>query len=98
MLVYILIDVTMITGNCWLLAAVACLCGRDELLHRVVPPDQSFTRNYCGAFKFHFWRYGKWIEVVIDDKLPTYKGKLVFMHSADSNEFWTPLVEKAYAK
>ncbi|XP_040572029.1 uncharacterized protein [Lepeophtheirus salmonis] len=85
-------------GNCWFLAALSNLVEDKRYLDQVIPPDQSFHSSYAGIFRFRFWRYGRWVEVVIDDRLPTRNGKLIFLRSIDSNEFWGALLEKAYAK
>ncbi|XP_035827604.1 calpain-A [Aplysia californica] len=89
-------------GDCWFVAAVACLCSRQKyrpLFERVVDPDQSFQDDwYSGIFRFNFWRFGQWKQIIIDDLLPTVRGNLIYANSPQSNEFWPALLEKAYAK
>jgi len=52
-----------------------------------------------GIFRFNFWHFGRWVEVLVDDRLPTINGQLIYgSNLSQPNEFWVPLVEKAYAK
>ncbi|XP_029372612.1 calpain-5a [Echeneis naucrates] len=91
-------------GNCWFVAACSSLASRESLWQKVIPDwkdqewDDDKPESYAGIFHFRFWRFGEWVDVVIDDQLPTVNGELIYCHSNDSNEFWSALVEKAYAK
>ncbi|KAM3957510.1 calpain-11 [Aphomia sociella] len=84
-------------GDAHLCLAAAALSLTPRLLARVAPP-QSFRTRYCGAFRFRFWVFGEWREVVVDDRLPTRGGRPLYSHSALPDDFTLPLLEKAYAK
>lgn len=86
-------------GDCWFLCAAANLAMFPHLYQRVVPPGQTFQQQYAGIFRFVFWRFGEWREVIVDDRLPCKNDRLYFCRNDEEpNEFWGPLLEKAYAK
>ncbi|XP_021073322.1 calpain-13 [Mus pahari] len=85
-------------GDCWFLAALGSLTQNPKCLQKILM-DQSYTYEYAGIFQFRFWQCDRWVEVVIDDQLPTQNNQLVFVHPRkNNNEFWPCLMEKAYAK
>ena len=81
-------------GDCWLLAAMAAISEHDELMKIVLPENQSFGDDYCGAFLVQIWQYKQWVDVIIDDRLPCIDGKLVYLSSDATNEFWSAIIEK----
>ncbi len=78
---------------------MSALANNQELVKLVIPDNQSFDQNYAGIFRFRFWYYGEWVEVVVDDHLPTKNNQLTFCRNLkDQNEMFGCLLEKAYAK
>ena len=61
----------------------------------------SFSKYGINVMRF-FKNY-KWLYVIIDDRLPCFAGNLenptlIYAKCHSKNEFWVPLIEKAYAK
>ena len=53
------------------------------------------SRVFC---RFRIFWNGEWVEVLVDDRLPTVNGKLAFTTSQSQQVFWMSLLEKACAK
>jgi hypothetical protein len=73
----------------------------NGMMTGVYPPIFHQFRKY-GIYVLRFFKNFQWRYVIIDDKLPCYKGsgvpELIFASCSAENEFWVPLFEKAYAK
>ncbi|GFY57902.1 calpain-A [Trichonephila inaurata madagascariensis] len=88
-----------VLADCWFLSSCAAVAQRPDLMRRVIAPYQPlYGMGYRGIIRFRFWRFGKWINVYVDDLLPTREGELLFSRCSDRREFWVALLEKAYAK
>ena len=57
-----------------------------------------------GQFVFRFFDLGRWKKVAVDDRLPTQRrwhgiSQLIFAsNESQSDEYWIPLIEKAFVK
>ncbi|GLH12037.1 calpain-C-like, partial [Gryllus bimaculatus] len=92
-----------VTGQCLCTTCLPNSTSFQEkwgLFYRVVPADQTFGSpdQYAGVFRFRLWWCGGWVEVLVDDRLPTVHGRLAFLQAQNSDQFWPGLFEKAYAK
>lgn len=89
-----------VAGDKWLVSCLGVLYLCKGLFYRVVPADQSLSsdKEYSGVFRFRLWWCGEWMEVLVDDRLPTVNNRLAFLQSTHTDQFWPGLLEKAYAK
>jgi len=85
-------------GDCWLLGAFCTLSTRGDLLENLFVETEYMESH--GFIVCQFFKNGEWKQVVIDTLLPYSddSNTLLYGRCADKNEFWVPLLEKAYAK
>jgi hypothetical protein len=70
-------------------------------LAHIIPVDNAYKENsQFGIYHFRLWKLGSWYDVVVDDTLPvTLQSQMIFARNQTFlNEFWSPLLEKAFAK
>ncbi|XP_014259950.1 calpain-3-like isoform X2 [Cimex lectularius] len=87
-------------ANCWYKVAIDSVMRDPEIFHWVISPNcQSFDQDYIGMFFFRIWRYGKWMTVIVDDRIPIRNDTNEFIgFKCEQSQFWICLYEKAYAK
>jgi hypothetical protein len=83
-------------GDCWLMAALACLAEHPTAIMRCFITRERNVRG-CYVIELYDARQAKFVHITIDDYLPTDGGQPLFAKPAGS-ELWVLLLEKAFAK
>jgi len=62
---------------------------KKPIQFQVIPQDQGFSEHdkYAGIFHFRFW-FGRWIEIVVDDRIPIRKGIPIYMRYVSISTTW----------
>lgn len=84
-------------GNCWLLGSFLLLGTRHKLLSNLIIEGNCIKDGFA---VFQFFKNGKWVPVFVDTLIPfdaTTK-QIAYGSCSEPQEFWVPLMEKAYAK
>ncbi|EGF84352.1 hypothetical protein BATDEDRAFT_85291 [Batrachochytrium dendrobatidis JAM81] len=94
----------------WTVAAARLFALHPQVFKQVVPITKKNAyktsgsscveeSNHPGIFRFRFFRFGTWVEVVVDDFLPcTTQGEWLCSLSKNKQNLWVPLLEKAFSK
>jgi len=85
-------------GDCWFLGSISVLATRRKLLQRIFTTTE-YGAEY-GIYSFCIFKDCMWHSIIIDDLIPCLpkRGTPIYAKSADPNELWVSLLEKAYAK
>mmetsp|Transcript_12718 Transcript_12718/g.44536 ORF Transcript_12718/g.44536 Transcript_12718/m.44536 type:complete len:390 (+) Transcript_12718:48-1217(+) len=83
-------------GDCWLLAALACLSERAGAIERCFETREISVRGLY-KLKLYDGQREEWVRMIIDDYLPTEHGQPIFAQP-NGREIWVLLLEKAFAK
>ena len=85
-------------GDCWFVAALACLSEHPGAVKKLILNREASTR---GKYRVRFYngRRRKWEVITVDDYIPVRKGTKQTMYMRPhNNEIWPLIMEKAMAK
>ncbi len=87
-----------VIGTCYFISSLASLTNREHLFRHAVRAD-ALADAKRNAYRFHFYRFGAWRTVTVDDKVPVDpEDRISYATSTGREEVWISLAEKAYAK
>jgi hypothetical protein len=85
-------------GNCWLIAALACVAEHPGLVRKAFVSKVASGRGKY-AVRLYDWQQGRWTTVTVDENIPLQAsdGTMLFAQP-HGRELWVSMVEKAFAK
>eukprot|EP00802_Teleaulax_amphioxeia_P006538 Tamp_06542.p1 GENE.Tamp_06542~~Tamp_06542.p1 ORF type:complete len:298 (+),score=55.52 Tamp_06542:593-1486(+) len=83
-------------GDCWLMAALACLAEHPAAIQRCFLTRERSVRG-CYRIQLYDGQKKEFVKLSIDDYLPTDNGRPLFA-KPNGSELWVLLLEKAFAK
>ena len=85
-------------GNCWLIAALACVAEHPGLVRKAfVTKIRSDRGKY--VVRLFDWQKRKWVTVSVDEFIPlTSKDRQMLFAQPNGHELWVSMLEKAFAK
>ena len=85
-------------GNCWLIAALACVAEHPGLVRKAFVTK---TANPRGKYVMRLWDWSlrRWATISVDENIPlkAANGKPIFAQP-NGHELWVSMIEKAFAK
>ncbi|EPY17169.1 calpain-like cysteine peptidase [Strigomonas culicis] len=90
-------------GNCWFISALTIVSQYPSLTRKLfnhsLSASQVERERSIGAYRVWLNIGGWWMNIIVDNYLPTKDLQILFASSAsDPFSLWVPLIEKAYAK
>lgn len=84
-------------GDCYLLAPLSSLALKPERIKRIVKVRKV---NNFGIYMVSFCLHGVWENIIVDDRIPCFKGgdNSPIFATSTNKEIWVGIVEKAWAK
>ncbi len=85
-------------GDCWLLAACACLAERGPALLKRLFLTREVDPHGKYRIQLYDDRVADWVTLVVDDWVPCSADGQPLFTKPNGNELWMLLLEKAFAK
>jgi len=85
--------------DCALISSFSSIIKYPYLIKQVFASEINLAdKAYKGLVQVNLFIDNQWVCVCIDDRLPTLDKKLCYSKCKAENNFWVPLLEKAFAK